>query len=73
MNYFPLMGFYFRNQAQLKEIEAKLAGAVSIDGSNPLMLLWIQSNIAVAQREWPQYKDLLSDLNTTLAEVLVKP
>lgn len=68
MQWAPLIGWYFRNQAQLAALETQASSATA--GENPLLLEWIEANIAIAQRMWPAYANLLGDLNTTLKEVL---
>jgi len=70
MNYIAILAFYMRNQKQIQEIESKIKPGV--EGGHALLLAWISANLAIAQRMWPEYKDLLGDLNSTLTEVIGK-
>ena len=72
MNFLPLAGFYFRNSAQIEALQAKLAEGSGGDRGHAILLAWIQTNLAIAQRIWPDHAPLISDLNSTLAEVIGK-
>jgi hypothetical protein len=65
MKYLELVGWYLRNQAQIAELEGR---AKAVD--HTILLAWIETNLAIAQRAFPQYKAMLADLNATLAKVI---
>ena len=67
MNFFPLVGFYYRRHAQLQALLSK-----GSPGKSNIVLEFVKANAPIIKKHWPQVNEngLLDDAVATLEAVI---
>ena len=66
MNPLPLATWYFSNKAEIDLVMVKLG--IKAGPPSPALMAFITGNLALAQQQWPEHKDLFGRLDGAIKE-----